>query len=324
MSHIPVLVSEMLAALSPREGETYIDATFGGGGYAQAILEAADCQVIAFDRDPDAVTRGAVMEKKFSGRLRVVQGTFTQIETHLKILGIFKVNGIVFDLGVSSWQLDTAERGFSFRFDGPLDMRMSREGASAAEVVNTFSCEDLANIIYRYGEEKRSRTIARHIEAARRQSPLKTTFQLADLIKSVIKSTKPGQHPATRTFQALRIYVNDELGEIDHGLIAAENCLGNGGRLVVVTFHSLEDRLVKQFIKSRCGETSQGTRHLPASATATEKKFAQGKKTGVSSQGISPGLAEIEKNPRCRSARLRAAIRLPLSPSVSEGIGWKV
>jgi 16S rRNA (cytosine1402-N4)-methyltransferase len=316
MTHIPVLLTEMLAALSPKEGEVYVDATFGNGGYTRAILEAANCRVIAFDRDPEAIARGKELEKDFPNRLQLRQGTFSQLKTLLEDIGLTKVHGFVFDLGVSSNQIDSPMRGFSFRFEGPLDMRMSGEGLSAADVVNTYSEEELADIIYRYGEEKKSRAIARKIVAFRKQEPFQTTSQLANLVKSVVKGSKDGQNPATLTFQALRIFVNNELIEIDTGLKIAEECLLPDGRLVVVTFHSLEDRLVKQFFRARlANRKSQGyasSRHLPDSGVTSDvmATFAPGKGAGFSIKGITPSATELRSNPRARSARLRMAIRL--------------
>ncbi len=316
MSHIPVLLPEMLTALSPQEGEIYVDATFGGGGYSRAILGAASCRVVGLDRDPAAIVKGKALEKEFSERFQMLQGTFSQLKDLLATIGLSKVHGFVFDLGISSYQIDEADRGFSFRFEGPLDMRMSQEGVSAADVVNTYSEQELADIIFRYGEERKSRAIARKIVAFRKQEPFRTTTQLANLVKSVVKGAKDGQNPATLTFQALRIFVNNELIEIDKGLKIAEECLLPGGRLVVVTFHSLEDRLVKQFLRARQGVrkgwNSSRSRHLPDPIEVSDMMptFAQGKGTGASVKGITPSLTELRLNPRARSARLRSAIRL--------------
>jgi 16S rRNA (cytosine1402-N4)-methyltransferase len=329
MSHVPVLLPEMLAALSPKEGEIYVDATFGGGGYSRAILEAAPCRVVGFDRDPVAVAKGHALEKEFSERFKMVQGTFSQLKELLEKLGLSKVHGFVFDLGVSSNQIDEADRGFSFRFEGPLDMRMSQDGLSAADVVNTYSEQELADIIFRYGEERKSRAIAHKIVAFRIQEPFQTTTQLANLVKSVVKGSKDGQNPATLTFQALRIFVNNELIEIDKGLKIAEECLEPGGRLVVVTFHSLEDRLVKQFLKARQGvqksRSFAGSRHMPApvEAVGLTPTFTQGKGTSASIKGITPSVAELRLNPRARSARLRSAIRLSAFSQPLEGQGKK-
>lgn len=318
MSHIPVLLTEMLTALAPKKGEVYVDATFGGGGYSRAILEVVDCHVVALDRDPAAVARGKVLEREFPQRFQILQGTFSQLKDLLDSIGLSKIEGFVFDLGVSSDHIDTPERGFSFRFDGPLDMRMSQEGLSAADVVNTYSEQELADIIFRYGEEKKSRLIARKIVTARQQEPFRTTCQLANVVQSAVKRAKNGQNPATLTFQALRIFVNNELGEIEKGLKIAGDYLAPGGRLVVITFHSLEDRLVKQFLKSRQeGERkkSRYSRHLPdpGGAGGLTPTFAQRKGTGTPFKGMTPGVAELRLNPRARSARLRTAIRLPAS-----------
>jgi 16S rRNA (cytosine1402-N4)-methyltransferase len=323
MSHIPVLLTEMLTALSPKKGEIYVDATFGEGGYSRAILRTVDCRVVAMDRDPSAVSKGKILEKEFPQRFQMLQGTFSQLKDLLPGIGLSKVDGFVFDLGVSSEHIDMPERGFSFRFDGPLDMRMSQEGVSAADVVNTYSQEELADIIFRYGEEKKSRAIARKIVAARRQEPFRTTSQLANVVKSVVRGTKDGQNPATLTFQALRIFVNNELLEIDNGLKIAEEYLVPGGRLVVVTFHSLEDRLVKQFLKARQGarQRSGCSRYLPEPKNVKSllPTFTQGKRVGAPIKGITPSDAELRSNPRARSARLRTAIRLsPLRQPLHE------
>lgn len=322
MSHIPVLLTEMLTALSPQKGEIYVDATFGEGGYSRAILEAVDCRVVALDRDPSAVAKGKVLEKEFPQRFQILQGTFSRLKDLLPGIGLSKVDGFVFDLGVSSEHIDTPGRGFSFRFDGPLDMRMSQEGVSAADVVNTYSQEELADIIFRYGEEKKSRAIARKIVAVRSQEPFRTTGQLADVVKSVVRGAKDGRNPATLTFQALRMFINNELVEIDNGLKIAEDYLVPGGRLVVVTFHSLEDRLVKQFLKARQGtrQRSPYSRYLPepSEAESLPPTFAQGKRVGLPIKGITPSDAELRLNPRARSARLRTAIRLsPVSQALN-------
>jgi 16S rRNA (cytosine1402-N4)-methyltransferase len=304
--HIPVLLSEVLTALRPQDGETYIDATFGAGGYTRAILEAADCRLVAFDRDPDAVAAGQSMVESFAPRLTLVHEPFGNLESAAAARGIVGVDGIVFDLGVSSMQLDEAERGFSFQSDGPLDMRMSRAGPSAADVVNTYADEDLANLIYELGDERRSRAIARAIVARRKVAPFTRTRELAELVSKVFHGRKDdGRHPATRTFQALRIHVNDELGELEHGLAAAERLLKPGGRLVVVTFHSLEDRIVKRFLQARSGKEAHGSRHLPQEiAPVLAPSFRI-----VNSRPLTPSKGEVDVNPRARSARLRSAER---------------
>ena len=253
--HAPVLLAAALTALAAKDGATYIDATFGAGGYARALLDAATCNVIGIDRDAAALSLGGEMMERYPGRLRVVSGCFGDMVGILEDLGVERVDGVAFDLGVSSMQLDDAGRGFSFRKDGPLDMRMGSAGADAADIVNTYSEKDLADLIYRYGEERASRRIARAIVNARAAAPITRTGELADIVRGQVKSGgKKGAKrldPATRTFQALRIHVNDELGELGRGLAAAETLLVPRGRLVVVSFHSLEDRMVKDFIRRR-------------------------------------------------------------------------
>jgi 16S rRNA (cytosine1402-N4)-methyltransferase len=294
--HIPVLLSEVLDALNPAAGETIVDGTFGAGGYTRGIL-ALGASVVAFDRDPEAIAAGRVLEAESAGRLKLVQATFSQIDEHVEA-----VDGVVLDVGVSSMQIDEAERGFSFRLDGPLDMRMSRKGASAADVVNGFKPEDLTRIFGLLGEERHAGRIARMIVRRREVRPFERTVDLAQAIADLVGFGPMDRiHPATRVFQALRIFVNDELGELAQALSAAERVLKPGGRLVVVSFHSLEDRIVKQFIAARSTQPT-GSRHLPALATI-EPTFA---KLGGA---VSPGEGEISANPRARSARLRAARR---------------
>jgi 16S rRNA (cytosine1402-N4)-methyltransferase len=294
-----VLISEAIAALAPRPGRTYVDATFGGGGYARAILEAAECTLLAIDRDPDAVARGRALEREFP-RLRVVHGRFGDLETHVQ-----QADGVVFDLGVSSPQFDEAERGFSFQRDAPLDMRMSREGATAADAVNGLTEAALAELIFVYGEDGDSRRIARAIAQARAAAPITNTSALASLVERAVGGRKGARlHPATRTFQALRILVNDELGELARGLAAAERILNAGGRLVVVAFHSLEDRLVKNFLHDRSGMRAQGSRHAPEISDERRPSFRLERR-----RAVMPGADEIASNPRARSASLRWAIR---------------
>ena len=294
--HIPVLLAEVLEALSPKAGEIVIDGTFGAGGYTKAILERG-ASVVAIDRDPDAIAAGRALEQDSGGRLRLVQAPFSTLDRHAEA-----ADGVVLDIGVSSMQLDQAERGFSFRADGPLDMRMAQEGLSAADVVNTFKAGDLARIFGFLGEERHAGRIARMIEARREKHPFTRTLELADAIETHI-GRKPGEkiHPATRVFQALRIFVNDELGELARALLAAERVLKPGGRLVVVTFHSLEDRIVKRFVADRA-EAASGSRHMPEA----QARAATFRKLGG---GVAPGEAETAANPRARSARLRAAVR---------------
>ena len=295
--HIPVMLDEVLAALAPKAGETVIDGTFGAGGYTRAILDAG-ADVGAIDRDPDAIAAGRALEAQAGGRLRLVPGRFSMLDTATD----GQVDGVVLDIGVSSMQLDEAGRGFSFRQDGPLDMRMERKGPSAADVVNRFKAGDLARIFGFYGEERHAGRVARMIEKRRAQRPFERTRDLAEAIEGVL-GRKPTDkiHPATRAFQGLRIFVNDELGELARALFAAERALKPGGRLVVVTFHSLEDRIVKQFITDRAGRAS-GSRHLPAAI----EKDATFDKAG---KALAAGAAEAEANPRARSAKLRTAVR---------------
>ena len=298
MSHLPVMLSEVLAALQPRDGGHYIDGTFGGGGYARAILEAADCHVLGIDRDPEAIARGQALAQQFKGRLTLVEGEFSRMES-LAAPG----DGIVLDLGVSSFQFDTPARGFSFAKDGPLDMRMSLSGASAADFVNSADHSTLASVIARLGEEKNARRIASAIIAAR---PIATTAELAKIVSEAQgpAALRHAIHPATRTFQALRIHVNDELGELERGLDAALAILKPAGRLAVVSFHSLEDRIVKQFFTAHGGAAPLASRHLPQSARGNAGLRI------ITSRPQTPSPAEIAANPRARSAKLRVAERL--------------
>jgi 16S rRNA (cytosine1402-N4)-methyltransferase len=304
--HIPVMLPDVLDALQPKPRETYIDGTFGAGGYTRAILETADCRVVAFDRDPTAIAAGAALVEAFAPRLTLLHRPFGEMAEAIQEIGVEAVDGIVLDIGVSSMQIDQAERGFSFQSDGPLDMRMSCEGPSAADVVNGFEEEQIADIIYEYGEERRSRAIARAIVKARAIAPLTRTKELADLVLRVFHGRKEdGRHPATRTFQGLRIFVNDELGELERALGAAEKILRPGGRLVLVTFHSLEDRIVKRFLAERSGKMDQGSRYLPQkNIQVSPPSFRL-----VNSRPLTPQKGELDVNPRARSARLRAAIR---------------
>lgn len=308
--HIPVLLSPMLAALAPKDGETYIDATFGAGGYTRAILEAAECRVLALDRDPRAVTSAAALVQDYPDRLTVVEAPFSRMEDVARAHLTVQPDGIVLDIGVSSMQIDQAERGFSFQQVGPLDMRMSASGRTAADVVNETGEEDLANILYDLGEERRSRAIARAIVRQRATAPITTTAELAALVSRVLGGKRGDvRHPATRTFQALRIYVNDELGELEQGLIQAERLLKTGGRLVVVTFHSLEDRIVKRFLIERTGRAPAGSRHLPGPAGGPIEKEFTPRFRFINPRPISPEEDELSVNPRARSARLRFAER---------------
>lgn len=308
VGHRPVMLAEMLDAIGPRDGEIYVDGTFGGGGYSKALLEAADCRVWGIDRDPDAVAWGAELTKRYDGRLTVMQGRYGEMDDLLAAHGVGPVDGVALDIGVSSMQIDDPERGFSFRFDGPLDMRMEKSGPSAADIVNETDEAPLANIIYQYGEERASRRIAHAIVDARRKTPITRTLQLADIVRRATRRPRKDRgktiDPATRTFQALRIYVNDELGQLQNGLSAAEAVLASGGRLAVVTFHSLEDREVKNFLQDWTGRNPRGSRHLPETAGAAGATFR------VTVRGaVKPGDDEIAANPRARSARLRTAVR---------------
>lgn len=307
--HVPVLLKEVLDSMRPVDGEIYVDGTFGAGGYTRALLEKAQCTVYAIDRDPSVAVFAEKLTREFPGRFFWLLGSFSDMLDLLAAKGVSKVNGIVLDIGVSSMQLDTAERGFSFRYDGPLDMRMADTGVTAADVVNKTEEEDLANIIYQFGEERESRRVARAIVRARSEAPITTTAQLAEIVRKVVRSGK-GIDGATRTFQGLRIYVNDELGELTRALDAAEKLLATGGRLIVVTFHSLEDRIVKQFLQSRSGETRGGSRHLPP-VGATQQAASGNLPTFFlpSRKPVQASESESEINPRARSAKLRAAIR---------------
>lgn len=319
-AHTPVMLEAVLAALAPRDGALYVDATFGAGGYAEAILEAADCRVWGIDRDPDAVARGRSLAERFSGRLRVVEGRFGDLETILAEHDALSIDGVAFDLGVSSPQLDDAGRGFSFRADGPLDMRMGRGGPTAAEVVNEMPEAELADIIHTFGEEKKARRVARAITAARARTPITRTTALAEVVgRAVGGRGRQDIDPATRTFQALRIYVNDELGELERGLCAAERALRPGGRLAVVSFHSLEDRTVKRFLRLRSGDVPRGSRHSPLPAGDDHPPAPTFRALYRSARR--PDAREAERNPRARSARLRAAERTdaPAWPQAAGG-----
>ncbi|HSI41464.1 MAG TPA: 16S rRNA (cytosine(1402)-N(4))-methyltransferase RsmH [Xanthobacteraceae bacterium] len=305
--HRPVMLAEVVAHLAPKDAGLYVDGTFGAGGYTRAVLEAADCRVVGIDRDPGAIAGGATLAAAAGGRLTLVEERFGNLATVVERLGLGQVDGVVLDIGVSSMQIDEAERGFSFRFDGPLDMRMSSAGPSAADLVMNLPEAELANLIYRFGEERLSRPVARAIVEARTAVPITRTLQLADIVASVVWAKPHEPHPATRTFQALRIAVNDELGELARALVAAERILKPGGRLVVVSFHSLEDRIVKNFLATR-SKAQAGSRHMPAAVDVPPGFRLLAK--GV----VEPSAAEVEINPRARSAKLRAAERTAAPP----------
>jgi len=303
--HIPVLAREVVEALAPRQGGRYLDGTFGAGGYCRALFDAcADISILAIDRDPDAVAGGYALVETMGGRLTLVEDRFSALDRVAEEHGFAPLDGIMLDIGVSSMQLDDAHRGFSFRADAPLDMRMEQAGPSAADLVASLPEGDLADLIYRYGEERRSRAIARAIVAARKTAPVATTGRLAEIVTSVVRFSPDGIHPATRTFQALRIAVNDELGELERGLEAAERVLAPGGRLAVVTFHSLEDRIVKRFLTERSGRAARPSRHAPAAPAQDAPTFEL-----VGKQPMAPSETEIALNPRARSAKLRVAER---------------
>jgi 16S rRNA (cytosine1402-N4)-methyltransferase len=305
-SHVPVMLDEVLATLAPRQGGVYLDGTFGGGGYARAILERACCTLWAIDRDPEAIERGASLIARFPGRLHLLHGQFGDMVALLEKAGVFELDGVVLDLGVSSFQLDDPQRGFSFRHDGPLDMRMGKHGTSAADLVNTLSERALADVFFEFGEERASRRIAKAIVAARLEGPIETTGRLAEIIRSVLPPDHSGNHPATRSFQALRIKINDELQQIEDALRQAVLLLSPGGRLVVVAFHSLEDRIVKRFMSGAAGKAGAPSRHDPAGLlTRDAPRFRL-----LTARALRPGPQETNQNPRSRSARLRALERL--------------
>ena len=305
MGHVPVLLNEVVAGLAPRDGDLIVDGTLGGGGYTRAILQAADCRVIGIDRDETAIRRAEQSMEPGFDRLTPALGCFGEMKALVAGLGHEGVDGVTLDLGVSSFQIDEAERGFSFMRDGPLDMRMGGNGPTAADVVNTLGERDLANILFRLGEERQSRRIAKSVCERRLKAPFTTTLDLASHIEDAMGGRRGARtHPATRSFQAIRMFVNDELGELARALDGCEVLLKPGGRLAIVTFHSLEDRMVKQFLKERAGQTGGGSRYLPAPEEGPEPSFNL-----VQRKAIEPGEAEVSANPRARSARLRLATR---------------
>ncbi len=299
--HIPVLLNEVVESIVPKDGGVYVDGTFGAGGYTRAVLDAADCTVYAIDRDPDAIREGQKLVEAYKGRLHLLHGTFGEMAELVRGEGVDFVDGVMLDIGVSSMQIDRAERGFSFQKDGALDMRMSQNGLSAADVLNTFGEREIADIIYKYGEERFSRRIAAAVVEQRKTAPFKTTLEFADLIRRTVPHKREDIDPATRSFQALRIYVNDELGQLESGLSAAHDLLKAGGRMAVVSFHSLEDRIVKTFMQEKSGKTANPSRYMPV----VEKQAATLKT--ITKKPILPTESETKFNPRARSARLRVA-----------------
>jgi len=307
--HIPVMLGEMLAAVAPKDGEVIVDGTFGAGGYTRALLDAATCKVVAFDRDPGAKLLADALARVYPGHFLFLAARFSAMVTQLAQAGIHSVDAIVLDIGVSSMQFDEDMRGFSFQREAPLDMRMSQEGVSAADVVNTYGEADLTRILREYGEEKDARRITRAIINARSVQQITTTTQLADIIKGAVRGAgKMKIHPATRSFQALRIEVNQELAELEAALVAAEELLKPGGRLVVVSFHSLEDRIVKNFMQNRANPMGAISRHSPAALLA-QSTAAANTFTLTPKHAITPTEQEVSRNPRARSAKLRCATR---------------
>lgn len=306
MTHIPVMLDEVLENLAPRAGGVYLDGTFGGGGYAAAILGAADCTLWAIDRDPAAIARGAALLARYPERLHLVEGRFGAMLELMGQAGVSALDGIVLDIGVSSYQIDDPARGFSFRADGPLDMRMGNSAVSAADLVNNLPERELADLLFAFGEERQSRRVARAIVAARAEAPVTTTGRLAGIIRAVLPPDRSGIDPATRSFQALRIRVNDELDEIENALNQAAGLLAPNGRLVVVCFHSLEDRIIKRFMNEATGRTPAPSRYDPRGLIARRAASFR----LLHARALRPGAAECAANPRARSARLRALERL--------------
>lgn len=312
-AHIPVLLEEVISALQPRDDAIYVDGTFGGGGYSEALLSRADCKVFGIDRDREAIKRGRDLEQRFPGRLTLIHGRYSEMDSLLGGKGVTAADGVALDIGVSSFQLEDGSRGFSFSSDAPLDMRMDQTaGPTAAELCNTLPERELADLLRRFGEEARASRIACAIVAAR---PIATARELAEVIERVAPRHGQKIHPATRSFQALRIAVNDELAELEHGLEAAERLLRPDGRLVVVSFHSLEDRIVKHFFAVRSGHAPQRSRHVPRSDVKPALFRTIGKGPVI------PSSDEIRRNPRARSAKLRAGIRTSVPASARAQTG---
>ena len=303
MPHIPVLLNEVLKYIEPKDNEIYVDGTFGAGGYTKAILDAADCKVFSIDCDPTVDVHVNRIRSEYKDRFQFLQGKFSQMAELLKQQGIEQVNGVVLDIGISSMQVDQAERGFSFMREGPLDMRMNAEGMDAASFVNSAAEEEIADVIYKYGGEKKSRYIAKAIVKARDAVPITTTTQFADIVRGAIRGKKEKIDPATRTFQAIRIWINDELGELERALGAAKSILAQNGRIVVVSFHSLEDSIIKDFFNDKSGKTEGFSRHMPI----IEADMPKPEMELITRKVVTPTEEEIENNIRARSAKLRAA-----------------
>ncbi len=305
-SHTPVMLKEVLEQLQPKSGEVYIDGTFGAGGYSKAILNSADCVLYGIDQDPAVEEFANRLKKEYGSRFKFIAGNFSELNELMSAQNILRVDGIVLDLGVSSMQLETPDRGFSFMHNGRLDMRMSKTGSDAYNFINSSTEEEIANVIYNYGGETKSRRIAKKIIEKRKVAPIETTLELADIVRSVVKKGKSKIDPATRTFQAIRIFVNDELDTLQSALIASERLLNNNGRLIIVSFHSLEDAIVKEFVNERAKPKQSGSRHLPF---ITNTEFKPTFKWQVN-KAIAASKEEIKTNPRARSAKLRVAMRV--------------
>lgn len=304
-SHIPVMLKEVMTSLDVKNGKTYLDCTFGAGGYSEAILKAADCKLYAIDRDPSVKKYADILDEKYPNRLKLIEGNFSDLKELLSKEQVDEIDGIVMDIGVSSMQIDEATRGFSFAKLGPLDMRMSQEGMSAEDFVNDYTETEIANVIYNYGGERRSRRIAAAIVKQREISKITTTNELATIVRSVVPKGKSKIDPATKTFQAIRIWVNDELEQLKKALNGAEEILKIDGRLVVVCFHSLEDSIVKQFLREKSGKNESVSRHMPVIETENNATFKL-----IKSKAIAPSEEEIKSNVRSRSAKLRSAIKV--------------
>ncbi|MDX1921519.1 MAG: 16S rRNA (cytosine(1402)-N(4))-methyltransferase RsmH [Alphaproteobacteria bacterium] len=315
-SHIPVMLKEVLQWLKPKANGVYVDGTFGRGGYSKAILDTENTRVYGIDRDATAIAAGEALQKDFDGRLQMVHGRFGDMDTLLADKGVGEVDGVVLDIGVSSPQFDDAERGFSFRHDGPLDMRMGQDGQTAADAVNTLPEKELADIVFNFGEERFARRVAKAIVDARMEKPITRTGQLATIIRAVVPFAKDGLDPATRSFQALRIYVNQELDELSNGLTAAEKILKKGGLLVVVSFHSIEDRIVKNFMRERSAGKFNVSRHLPMPVNESKPGLRV-----LTAKPVGPTEEEISRNPRAASARLRVAEKITESTHTESQTG---